>query len=150
MIYALVHTGMPAHFAGGYIFILTLNYFMKNDRRQSGDVMRTYSSVCRFTLLIHMFVLLPICLYALYAYSIILSIKQTSKRKYKGNAFVVNRKLQISTVQMSNVKFMEDVFVSGSIIICLTWLWVLLCVSGDVHPNPRPSSTSSLDSSSVS
>ena len=53
-------------------------------------------------------------------------------------------------MQMSNVKFMEDVFVEGSIIICLTWLWVLLCVSGDVHPNPGPSSTSSLDTSSVS
>lgn len=141
---------MLAHFAGGYIFIPTTNYFMKIERRHPDDVMLTYSPVCRFSFLIHLFVLLPICVQELYVYSLVISIKQINKRKYEGKVFVVNRKLQISTMQMLNVKFMKDMLVNGSIIICLTWLWVLLCVSGDVHPNPGPSSTSSLDSSSVS
>ena len=60
---------------------------------------------------------------------------------------MVKRILQISTMQKSNVKFMKNMLVNDSIIICLTLLWVHLCVSGNVHPNPRPSCSSSLDSS---
>ena len=47
-----------------------------------------------------------------------------------------------------NIKFVHDCLVVGTITISITWLGILLLISGDVHPNPGQVSTSSRSSSS--
>ena len=49
-----------------------------------------------------------------------------------------------------NTKFVQDCLETGAILTFSLWLWVLLIMSGDVHPNPEPASTSSISTSSSS
>ena len=47
-----------------------------------------------------------------------------------------------------NIKFVHDCFEVGTITIFITWLGILLLISGDVHPNPGQVALSSSSSTS--
>lgn len=51
---------------------------------------------------------------------------------------------------MHNATFIKGCLKMGATVTFLAWLWVLLLISGDVHPNPGPASTSSSTSSTSS
>ena len=79
-------------------------------------------------------------------------IKSASQLKRYGEGIVVTRKLPIGVAHLNNIiyniKFVHDCLVASAITIILTWLGILLIISGDVHPNPGQVSTSSQSSSS--
>ena len=78
-------------------------------------------------------------------------IKSASQSKRYGEGIVVTRKLPIGVAHLNNtifnIKFVHACLVASAITIIITWLGILLIISGDVHPNPRQVSTSSLSSS---
>ena len=79
-------------------------------------------------------------------------IKSASKSNKYSEGIVVRRKLPIGVLHFNNItrniKFVYDCLVTGAVTTFLTWLGILLLMSGDVHPNPGQNSTSSHSSSS--
>ena len=80
-------------------------------------------------------------------------IKSTYKFKQYNEDLRVTRKLPIGIIHSDNIRrityFVRDcIVVAGAITTFLTWLGILLLMSGDVHPNPGQTSTSSNSSTS--
>ena len=79
-------------------------------------------------------------------------IKSTSKFNQYREGLVVTRKLPTGVLHLNNIKrnikFVYDCLVTGAFTTFITWLGILLFMSGDVHPNPGQTSTSSHSSSS--
>ena len=79
-------------------------------------------------------------------------IKSASKSNKYSEGIVVRRKLPIGVLHFNNItrniNFVYDCLVTGAVTTFLTWLGILLLMSGDVHPNPGQNSTSSHSSSS--
>ena len=85
--------------------------------------------------------------------SLSLHIKTDSQLKqYRPNEGLIVRKMAIGDAKLKivthNIKFIHDCLIVGAIVTFLTWLYILLILSGDVHPNPGQGSISSLSSSS--
>ena len=62
----------------------------------------------------------------------------------------LSKKLLVSNKQRLNVEFTYSIFLALCITVLATWFYVLILVSGDIHPNPGPVSSlsDSYDSSS--
>ena len=127
---------------------------MRKCKNCTKGVMHKYSLVFKFSLFCQIFFLLPICINTLYSVSLNIHLKSASQFKQysEGTHIVMTRKLPVSFIQLKNmthnIKFVHDCLVVGTITIFITWLGILLLISGDVHPNPGQVSTSSLSSSS--
>ena len=124
---------------------------MKDKKADSVLVMRIYRCSFNFFLLFHMLTCLAIHHQTLYSYSITISIKQNqvlpylcakhsySKRTIPGKDYKTNQ--EYTTFVLGN--FYHMVF-------SLLMVHLLLLQSGDVHPNPGPSSISSDTSDNLS
>ena len=121
---------------------------MNSKKKYPFDVMRKYSPSFKFSISLHIFIVLPILLQEIYIssfyWTIIANAKNFEKFHFHGTA----KKITISKTIMTNIKFTRVVCLLGALAIALLWLWTLLLTSGDVHPNPGPSSMSSNSSSS--
>ena len=121
---------------------------MNSKKKYPFDVMRKYSPSFKFSISLHIFIVLPILLQEIYIssfyWTIIANAKHLEKFHFHGTA----KKITISKTIMTNIKFTRVVCLLGALAIALLWLWTLLLTSGDVHPNPGPSSMSSNSSSS--
>ena len=126
---------------------------MKPGLEQTCVVMRKHSPRFKFLFLVHLFFLIPIINNKYHAHSFQLHI-ETVPTVYHGDVYVVTRKLPIGVVHlyniMYNIKYIKDCLETVAIATFSAWLFVLLLISGDVHSNPGPASTSSISSSSSS
>ena len=121
---------------------------MNSKKKYPFDVMLKYSPSFKFSISLHIFIVLPILLQEIYIssfyWTIIANAKNFEKFHFHGTAL----KITISKTIITNIKFTRVVCLLGALAIALLWLWTLLLTSGDVHPNPGPSSMSSNSSSS--
>ena len=81
-----------------------------------------------------------------YAYKVSFQIQQVQGR-YSSKKKAANLCFKLKNITR-NIKFVYDCLVTGAVTTFLTWLGILLLMSGDVHPNPGQNSTSSHSSSS--
>lgn len=114
-------------------------------------VMPTYRRMCRFNILVHLLGLLAIHNHNPASYSILESLQQNDCSIYKARMHTNSRKLVLlGKATIANVRFLSVMITCFSAIEFALWLTIILLCSGDVHTNPGPSSTSSLDSTSSS
>ena len=143
---------MCLHHAVCYIFQFFKGKFHKKGTNRIDGVMHKYSLAVKFPLLCQLLFFLPIFCNVLYLLSLDMHIKSASKSNKYSEGIVVRRKLPIGVLHFNNItrniKFVYDCLVTGAATTFLTWLGILLLMSGDVHPNPGQNSTSSHSSSS--
>ena len=126
---------------------------MRKRESHSDYVMYRYSPEFRFPLFCQLIFILPICLNAHFSLSLNMHIKSTNQFKQRCNSegIIVTRKMPVVAIHlieiMHNIKFIHDCLVAGIVTIFITWLGILLLLSGDEHPNPGQVSTSSHSSS---
>ena len=129
---------------------------MRKKENHSDYVMYRYSPGFRFPLFCQLIFILPICFNALFSLSLNMHVKSANQFKQYCNSegIIVTRKLTVIAIHlieiMYNSKFIHDCLVAGIVTMFITWLGILLLLSGDVHPNPGQISTSSHSSSSSS
>ena len=121
---------------------------MISKKKYPFDVMRKYSPSFKFSISLYIFIVLPILLQEIYISSFYWTIIANAKNFEKFHHHGTAKKITISKTIMTNIKFTRVVCLLGALSIALLWLWTLLLTSGDVHPNPGPSSMSSNSSSS--
>lgn len=113
--------------------------------------MPTYRRICRFNILVHLLGLLAIHNYNPALYSILVSLQQNACLAYKACMHINPQKIVLlGNATIANVRFLLVTITCFSAIEFALWLTIILLCSGDVHTNPGPSSTSSLDSMSSS
>ena len=110
-------------------------------------VMPTYRRMCNFYILIHFITLFSLYNNDLFVFSTLMSMKKTEHFAYKlcihSNCQTI---IQGKTFR-ANVRFSLVIIGIFIGIVFETWQTIILLCSGDVHPNPGPSSTSSTVSS---
>ena len=115
--------------------------------RNSITVMPTYRRMCNFYILIHFITLFSLYSNDLFVFSTLRSMKKTEHFAYElcihSNCQTI---IQGKTFR-ANVRFSLVIIGIFIGIVFETWLTIILLCSGDVHPNPGPSSTSSTVSS---
>ena len=113
-------------------------------------IMPEHRCICNFKFLLHLILLLHIYSNILYCYSLILSYENRKTL----NQFIKKTRRTIHILQSkagkANAQF--SLFVVGTFmyIVFTTWLTILLLCSGDIHPNPGPTSHSSSSVTSLS
>ena len=123
---------------------------MKSHKGDFATVMRTYRHTFKFFLLFHLLILPVICHQELCCFSLTVYIKQRHIIPHLCARHSIVRRTIPGKEYSSNCEFTS--FVLGNIFICffsLLLIYVLLLQSGNVHPNPGPSSVSS-DRSNIS
>ena len=115
--------------------------------RNSIAVMPTYRRMCNFYILIHFITLFSLYNNDLFVFSTLMSMKKTEHFAYDlcihSNCQTI---IQGKTFR-ANVRFSLVIIGTFIGIVFETWLTIILLCSGDVRPNPGPSSTSSSVSS---
>ena len=117
--------------------------------RNSIAVMPTYRRMCIFSVLIHFITLFSLYKNDILAFSTLMSMEKTEHLAYElcmhsNCQTIIQGKTFRANVRSSLV--MIGIFIG---IVFETWLAIILLCSGNVHPNPGPSSTSSVGSLSV-
>ena len=115
------------------------------------SVMPTYRRMSIFNILVHLLGLLAIHNHNLASYSILVSLQQNECLAYKDCMHINPRKLVLlENATIANVRFLSVTITCFSAIDFALLQTIIKLCSGDVHTNPGPSSTSSLDSTSNS
>ena len=120
---------------------------MKKGTNCIDGVMHKYSLALKFPLLCQLLFFPPIFCNVLYSLSLNMHINSTSKFNQYRVGLVVTRKLPFGVLHLNNIKrninFVYHCLLTGVFTTFITWLGILLFMSGDVHPNPGQTSTSS-------
>ncbi|MEW8547336.1 MAG: endonuclease/exonuclease/phosphatase family protein, partial [Candidatus Thiodiazotropha sp.] len=110
-------------------------------------VMPTYRRICNFVLFIHLIILSGIYKNNIFMYSTLISVR---KSEYLGQEICMRNNYQL-VIQgqrtKANIIFTTVIGICFMGITFATWLSIILLCSGDIHPNPGPSSMSSSSSS---
>ena len=117
---------------------------MKSHKGDFVTVMRTYRRTFRFFLLFHLLILPVICHQEVYCFSLTMYIKQRHILPYLCARHSIARRTIPGKEYSSNCEFTS--FVLGNIfhtVHSFLLIHLLLLQSGNVHPNPGPSSVSS-------
>ena len=113
-------------------------------------IMPEHRCICNFKFLLHLILLLHIYSNILYCYSLILSYENRKTL----NEFIkkTRRTIHVSQSKAGKANAQFSLFVVGTFmyIVFPTWLTILLLCSGDIHPNPGPTSHSSSSVTSLS
>ena len=111
-------------------------------------VMRKYCRMCKFSILVHLIIITALHLHVSHTYSFLTYIRDSEflahKIRMPGKAIIAGKASQ------ANSRFAFIIFTCLFCVVFGTWLNIILLCSGDVQPNPGPSSTSSSDSVSGS
>ena len=120
-------------------------------KERPGFAMRTYKRQNSFFLLVNMIEIIWLHFNAEQCFSISLAIKQINTLLYKCTKHHCLRHALPGRGYRSNCKFIYFSSIIFYAVLAIMWLIVLLLLrSGNVHPNPGPSSTSSVTSSGSS
>lgn len=107
-------------------------------------VMPKYCRMCNFSILVHLIIIVALYKHVTNTFSILISLQESEflarKVRMPGKSFIPGKSFK------ANTKFVFILFTCSSCVVFGTWLDIILLCSGDVHPNPGPSSTSSSES----
>ena len=109
--------------------------------------MPSYRCMCRFSLLLHISIMLHLQRHTLLGFSVLRSVQDNTTLYTRQNR---QKLLTWGRSYQTNFKFTKRLTFYFSITCFVTWLAVLLLLSGNVHPNPGPLSLSSVGSTSSS
>ena len=121
-------------------------YLMLNSNTQIA-IMRTHLCRFKFVMLIHVMMSLPVIDNIEHLVSISYAIQESS---LTGNNFIMNylqRKHPMVKKFRENKKFSALLLKHLIVMVSVTWFLRLISLSGDLQPNPGPSSASSTSSS---
>ena len=111
-------------------------------------VMPKYCRMCKFSILVHLIIITALHLHVSHTYSFLTYIRDSEflahKTRMPGKAIIAGKAFQ------ANSRLAFVIFTCLFCVVFGTWLNIILLCSGDVQPNPGPSSTSSSDSVSGS
>ena len=114
-------------------------------------VMPTYRRMCRFNIFVHLISLLAIHNYILITYSILMILQGSEYLAHIDCRFShCRKKILLGKSTIANARFVSVIVTCFLVTEFAFWLIIILLCSGDVHPNPGPSSTLSSDSLSSS
>ena len=144
-----VHSGC-AHDDVRTVSVFASDNFINYNQKGSAVAMHTYTRRYKFFLLMNMIKIIWLHFNPEQCFSIILISKH--------NNVLLHRCIKHHSLQhaltgkgyRANYEFTIFTFVTFFSVLSVLWLFVLLLLSGNVHPNPGPSSLSSDSSSSVS
>ena len=115
--------------------------------RNSIAVMPTYRRMCNFSILIHFITVSSLYKNDILAFSTLISKEKTEHLAYEICIHSNCQTIIQSKKFRANVRFSLVIIGIFIGIVFETWLAITLLCSGDIHPNPGPSSTSSTVSS---
>ena len=115
---------------------------MIHGKRCKNTVMPMYGRLYKFNIILHFLILVPLHFHAINSYAMLSSILTRSRLNY--NIGIKKRAIPGKSSR-TNVIFSLIAVHSLFALVAVTWLAVLLLCSGDIHPNPGPSSVSSSD-----
>ena len=114
-------------------------------------VMPTYRRMCRFNIFVHLISLLAIHNYILITYSILMILQGSEYLAHIDCKLShCRKKILLGKSTTANARFVSVIVTCFLVTEFAFWLIIILLCSGDVHPNPGPSSTLSSDSLSNS
>ena len=136
--YSLVHTFTFDHY---------INLFKS---KKMFAVMPVYRRISRFVLLLHLLVLTAVYKHDIFTYSLLNSVQESENLALNVHLHNCFKNIQLGTKMVANINWSLKIALSLSLIILSYWLVLLLFLSGDIHPNPGPSTSSSPGSSTSS
>ena len=111
-------------------------------------VMPKYCRMCKFSILVHLFIIFTVHKHVTSTYSILKVFHESEFLAYKthmpGKSFFPGKSFY------ANTRFTFILLTCFSFVVFGTWLNIILLCSGDVHPHPGPSSSSSESTSDLS
>ena len=115
-------------------------------QRSKTTVMPTYRRMCKFNVTMHLLIYVVIYFNVTFAFSLLSSILIAINLNNAIPKHGLRKRAIPGKSSKANVIFSFIVVHSLFAFVVATWLAVLLLCSGDVHPNPGPSSVSSTES----
>ena len=106
-------------------------------------VMPIYRRIGRFVLLLHLLVLTAVYKHDIFTYSLLNSVQDSENLALNVHLHNCFKNIQLGTKMVANINWSLKIALSLSLIILSFWLVLLLFLSGDIHPNPGPSTPSS-------
>jgi hypothetical protein len=103
-------------------------------------IMHSYSCTWKCSLLLNMLVLFHIAPNMFLTYSLSLHIRNQVKDNIK---YPYRQVILCYECYIQNVAFTHQLIAILAKMLCIQWLHIVLILSGDIHPNPSPSSTNS-------
>ncbi|MES9991692.1 MAG: reverse transcriptase domain-containing protein, partial [Candidatus Thiodiazotropha sp.] len=128
-----------------YINYMTLLY-----RKTKVAVMPTYHRMCKLNIFIHLLVFFALHKYYLVTYSLLIAVLKTEFLGHNIRTHSHRKTTMLGKSMRANFSFTLIIATCFLVINFATWLSIILLCSGDIHPNPGPSTTSSSDSLSNS
>lgn len=119
-------------------------------RRTKVAIIPTYRRMCKLNIFLHLLMFIALHKYYLFTYSLLM---ERSKYEFLAHTICVHGYRKTIIVGKSlrvNFAFTLTVAICFLVVNFVTWLSIILLCSGDIHPNPGPSTTSSSDSLSSS
>lgn len=102
-------------------------------------VMPVYRRAGRFVLCLHLLVLLAVYKHDIFIYSLLSLVQDSENLATKVHLQSCLKKSQAGTKMRSNIDWSVNFALSFIFVILAYWLVLLLFLSGDIHPNPGPS-----------
>lgn len=119
-------------------------------RKTKVAVMPTYRRMCKPNIFLHLLVFIAIQEYYLFTYSLLMEMSKNEFLAHSTYTHGYRKTIIIGKSLRANFAFTIIVASCFHAVNFATWLSIILLCSGDVHPNPGPSTTSSSDSLSSS
>ena len=123
-----------------------LDNYMTHLKRSKTTVMPIYRRMCKFNLIMHLIIIVAIHFNAEDTLSLLSFIRNRSSLNHFDSVHGIRKRAIPGRLSKSNVEFSIIVVYSLFVFVYAAWLAVFLLCSGDVHPNPGPSSVSSIES----
>ena len=98
----------------------------------------------KYLLFLHIVVFIQVYLSPIDQCSVLINIKSRT------NPIIPYHHVLLGQRYLNNVRFVSRLLWFGCIITSITWLYILLYIAGDIHPNPGPYTSSVNDNSSSS
>lgn len=149
---SLLHYGVCVSNGDGYVFMQTINNFMKRHSTNPVAILQTCScrKVYPLPLVVNLIFFLFVCFKTDSAFSVTLYLQESLSSSGKIDTNYLHRSVVPGKGYISNCKFACYAILLLFISVTLTWLGTILLMSGDIHPNPGPLSTSSISSATDS
>ena len=127
-----------------------LMYMTKPRKHNMLVAMPVYRRIYALNLSLHLLFLIALQPRIAHTYSLFSWLKANASKTKGVNLFCLCKRIELGTAAKRNAKFTIQSIILLLVLNVVTWLFVLLLCTGDIHPNPGPQSVSSSSSSSIS
>ena len=112
--------------------------------------MPVYRRICEFSLLFHFIVLCGIYSNVTFSYSFLREAERSGSLVRTSSLLTSFKTVEPGNTFRENIAFTGHTILGLTVVVLVTWLYILLTYAGDIHPNPGPLSTTSSNSDSTS